>query len=121
MVVVVVEAALAHGDGAPRDELADGIGVAGLIERRCVVRVYARSREDKSRMRRRERGRSLPGIDRFADAHHCPASGIAQSRHDRIPVVVEHRISEMRVAVDEPGHVLLWICEPPREAAVRNS
>ena len=118
---MVVEAALTHGDGAPRDELADGVGIAGLIERRGVVRVYARGREDESRMCRRECGRSLPGIDRFADAHDCPAPGITQSRHHRIAVVVERRIREVRVAVDESDHVRLWIREPPREAAVRNS
>ena len=121
MIVVIIQATLPYGDGAPREELSDGVEVASRIERGGVVRMYARGREDESRVRRRERGGSLAGIDRFADADHCPAPGIAQSRHHRIAVVVERRISEVRVAVDEPGHVRLWIREPPRAAAVRNS
>jgi hypothetical protein len=103
VVVMVVEPALTdrHGtEGAfPRDPL----GVAQRIEARGVMRMHAGGEEHPSRIRRTDRSRPRRGVERFSDADDRADARQPGALDHRRAVVVERRVGEMRVAVDEEG------------------
>ena len=113
VIVVVIQTALADGDGTERRsprECRPDRRARGRI--RGVVRMHAGRVKAESGMRfRQRRARAAAASDSpmhtSADAPVCRARSI-----DRLAILVERRIGEMDVAVDEVRH---GQHEPPRE------
>ena len=105
LIVVVVQAALADRDGARLAMRAKRVEVAGGVERRGVVRVNAggMTRRTRDAAHAMARARSAASIDSPMTTMAARA-GVARARDDRVAIVVERGVSEVRVAVDEVRH-----------------
>src|SRR4051812_10258345 len=68
VVVMIVEAALPYGDCACAKKFTQLWDVASGIERRRIVRVYARRGEDKTRVLHRDRRGDRRRVERLPDA-----------------------------------------------------
>ncbi len=101
MVVVVVETALANGDGAGTYGGADRISVTSRIEGGRIVRMDARRREHEPMMFSCQLHRAPRIRDGGAYADDRAAPALPGTGNDRVAIGVERRISEMSVAVDE--------------------
>ena len=102
VVVVVVEAALAHRDRTALNKAAQLWYVA--LERRTsrgVVRVNARGRENEARVFRGVLSGDRGGIDGLADADDRGRARIAGAGDYRVAVAGERCVREVGVAVDE--------------------
>ncbi len=105
VIVVRVQAALADGDGPPRYEFSNVVRIPTSVERGRVMRMNAGGKKDESRVARRDTGGAVRGVDRLADADDGTRTGLAGALNRGVSIVVERRIGEMRVAVDEGGHL----------------
>ena len=101
VVVVVVEAALTHRDGAVLKKPAQLWNVALRVEGRGIVRVNARRRENEAWVFRGALSGDRRSIDRFADAHDRGRARIAGAGDYRVAVAGERCVREVGVAVDE--------------------
>lgn len=101
IVVVIVESALADRDRRVPEELAQPGNVAPLVERRGVVRMDSRRRENKTRIFGRAFSREGRYLERLSDADDSPRARIAGAGDYRVAVAGEGRVREMGVAVDE--------------------
>ena len=102
VVVVVVEAALADGHRALRDECAQPIEVTGRVVSGGVVRMHAGRPPDEPRMGRRDATCALGGLEGLADADDPLPARVAHARDHGVAVRVELLGREVGVRVD-PG------------------
>src|SRR5690606_35354343 len=106
MVVVVVEAALAHGDcpgverGPYRPRMATGHEV------HPVVRMDADGPVHEIRKGGRNATRPFRRLDGFADTDERLRAGLTRTGDHALAVGVERRIGEVQVAVDEAAHLV---------------
>ena len=100
-VVVIVEAALTHRDRAVLKKRAQLWDVTLSVERRGVVRVDARRRENEARVFRGALSGDRGGVDRLADADDRRRARIAGAGDHRVAVAGERCVREVGVAVDE--------------------
>ena len=100
VVVMVVEAALADGNGGSQ-ELTQLRDVAMLVESGGVVRMDARRREYKTRILRRVLSRQRRCLQRFSDADDSRRARVAGACDYRVAVAGERRVGEVGMAVDE--------------------
>jgi hypothetical protein len=101
VVVVVVETTLTHRDRASLEKAAELWDVALRIERRGVVRVNARCRENEARVFLGVLSRQRGGIHGLADADDRARARIAGAGDYRVAVAGERCVREVGVAVDE--------------------
>lgn len=101
---MIIQAALTDGDGALPDELSNGGSVGDGIEPGGIVRMNARREEDESGTALGDRRGATRGGDGLSNAHDRARAGGAGAIDHGITVVIEGRIREMCVAVDEVGH-----------------
>ena len=101
IVVVVVEAALAHGDGGALEQLAQAGQVPLRVERSRVVRMDSGGRENQARVVRGNLRRDRSGAKRFTNADDCPRARRTGARDYRVAVAGERCVREVGVAVDE--------------------
>ncbi len=100
VVVVIVEAALAHRDRG-RKQLAQPGDIARLIETGSIVRMDSRGGEHETGITRREFSRTRGGLEGLSDADDRRRARIAGAGDYRVAVAVERRVREVGVAVDE--------------------
>ena len=101
VVVVVVETALTHSDRASLEKAAELWDVALRIERRGVVGVNARCRENEAPVFLGVFSRQRGGIHGLADADDRARARIAGAGDYRVAVAGERCVREVGVAVDE--------------------
>jgi hypothetical protein len=101
VVVVVVEAALAHRDRAVLKKRAQLWYVAVGFEGGGIVRVDASRRENEAPVFRGALSRDRGGIDGLADADDRGRARIAGAGDYRVAVAGERRVCEVGVAVDK--------------------
>ena len=101
VVVMVVETALTHRDRPALKKAAQLWYVAVGVERRGVVRMNARGREDEACVFRGALSCNRGGIDGLADADDCDRARIAGAGDYRVAVAGERCVREVGVAVDE--------------------
>lgn len=107
VVVVVVQAAFAHGHSASAEQLRQCIDVARGIELRRIVRVHARRISDEAWICRSDPGRFASLLDGSADADDGRRARITGARDYRVAVAGERCVREVGVAVDEGFHAAL--------------
>jgi hypothetical protein len=101
VVVMVVEAALAYCDRAAPKKAAQLRNVALSVERRGIVWVDARGRENEAGVFHGELSGNRGGIDGLADADDRDRARIAGAGDYRVAVAGERCVREVGVAVDE--------------------
>ena len=101
VVVVVVEAALTHGDRARKKKRTELWDIALRVEVRCVVRVDSGGRKNESRIVRGALSGDCGCIDGLTDADDRDRARIAGAGDYRVAVAGERRVREVGVAVDE--------------------
>ncbi len=101
IVVVIVESALPDRDRGVPEELAQPGNVALLDERRGVVRMDSRRRENKTRVFGCAISREGRNLERLSDADDSRRARLAGAGDYRVAVAGERRVREVGVAVDE--------------------
>jgi len=101
---VIVQAALANGHRTGRHRRANGLGVAGSVEGVGVVGMHARGEGDEAARGGRNRPGAFGGGDRLTDTKQSARAGEARALNDVVPILVECRVREMDVAIDEWRH-----------------
>ncbi len=101
IVVVIVEPALADGDGSGVNTLLDERQVTRRVKLRRVVGVHAGGKENESRLRLSDSLGSGGRGERLADADDRFRARVAGASDYRVAVAVEGRVREVGVAVDE--------------------
>jgi hypothetical protein len=108
IVVVIIEPALAYRDSASMNELPQQCDISLCIESDCIMRMHARREPDEARTPGRDAGRrasgaeDIPGAAARADADDGLGSVFLGALDYRAAVTVERRVGEVRVAVDVP-------------------
>lgn len=98
---MVVEAALTHGDRAPKKKRAELRDVALSVKVSRVVRMDACGRENEPHVFRGALGRDRGRSDRLTDADDRDRARVAGAGDYRVAVAGERRVREVGVAVDE--------------------
>ncbi len=101
IVVVVVQPALAHGNGTTGEQLGERVYITRWVEVARVVRVHARRVGDKARIRLDDPGCLTSLLDRSADADDSRRAGVAGAGDYLVAVTGEGLVREVGVAVDE--------------------
>jgi hypothetical protein len=101
VVVMIVEAALSHGDRAAEEKVAELRDVALRVEGRSVVRVDSGGWENESSVFRGVLRRDRSRGDGLTDADDGDRARIAGAGDYRVAVAGERRVREVGVAVDE--------------------
>ncbi len=107
VVIVVVETALSDRYCSSSHKIRQPGNVAGRVEARSIVRVYARGVGDVAGIARGKSscvtrgGEDIPLAAARADADDRPGTGEARPLDYRVAVAGERRVGEVRVAVDE--------------------
>ena len=104
MIVVVVEAALADRYGAGPNESAQRIRCGARIVQHCLVRMHARCERKESGVLLRERLCTSCCGDRFTDNSDTDRTSRARPVDDGIAILVERRVDQVRVRVEEGDH-----------------
>src|ERR1035437_9482989 len=108
MVVVVVEPALADGDGSPLQLRANRAGIVHGVERRRVVRMHTGREVDEPRMRARDLTRAGRGGQRLADGDDRGGTGGAGARDHVTAIGVERGIGKVSVRVEKTHSPVPW-------------
>ena len=98
---MVVEPALADGDGSALHAFFDERNVTRGVELRRIVRMDSGRRENEAGIGERDRRRGGGRCRRFADADDRLRARGAGARDYLVAVAVEGRVREVGVAVDE--------------------
>lgn len=115
VVVVIIEPALSHSHCSLVEQLAKLIDIACRIESARVVRMNPRSVKNKSVVlgsdgcRCASGAEDIPGAASGADADYCTRSICTCSFDYRAAVAVERRVGEVRVAVDVPREIPIFL------------
>src|SRR5688500_6231895 len=101
MIVVRVEPTLTDGHRTGGHCIANGRAVALDVESRGIVWMDTRREPHESRMSLGDRARAFRGRDGFPYANESARTGQARALDHGVAIVVECRIAQMDVAVDE--------------------
>ena len=104
MIVVVVEAALTKCHGAKPNERTQRVRRCYGIVRRCFVWVHACSKREESGVLLCERLSTRRGGDRFTDNCDTDRPSPASTLNDRVAVLVEGGVDQVRVRVEKREH-----------------
>jgi hypothetical protein len=104
VVIVVIEPALADGDGALRDESGDLLGIAERIEATRVVRMNACRKKHDTRILDGNLPCAPGGSKRFANADDRSRTCFARTVESGLAIDVEGGIRQVGVAVDKREH-----------------
>ncbi len=105
VIVVIIQAALSHSDGAALQKVVQRLHVAGS-PLRSVVWVHTRSPKDEAGVQGGQLFGCFGLFERGADADHRTGARLASAIDYRVAVAVEGRVREVAVAVDEVFHAL---------------
>ena len=115
IIVMIVEPAFADGDSAVGENIAKRVQVLKWIEPDCVVRMNTGCVPDEARVRfgdcpRRASGaEDVLGAASRADADDGLGSVLFRALDYRVAVAVERRVGEVRVAVDVPFDIPVFL------------
>src|SRR5687767_867033 len=108
MIVVRVEATLTDGHRAGGNRITNGRAVALEVESGGIMWMDTRREPHESRMSLGNRARAFRGRDGFPYANESARTGQARALDYRVAIVVECRIAQMDVAVDERRHLAAY-------------
>lgn len=115
IVVVIVEPALSDGDCTSDDKLPNSIYMLFRIESDCIVRMYAGGAPHKAGIRGCYERRSASGAEDIlgaasrADADNRFGSAVLRALDYRVAVAVERLVGEVRVTVDVPLDIPIFL------------